>query len=425
MVRWRASIDARYRTEIRTPSSARRAVPNCSGWCTSEARQCLCTFINAWVARWSGLFAVAAQQANAASLHEPLPSTQPSLTPGGCTAVDCKCAQGPDRSFHAVAKRCAWKAILAQVLLKGAGGFVDVVGRASSERMQPVCVTLNLGRNSVTAALQGEYLMPTSWQQGGGMPPSNLPQHRRHLLRHSVSRRHPRPLGADPQQNPWWWQPAATLPRTTRRSTAAARSGTALPRSALPLDLAGACFLRPWLALGRCFPSCEACGALPRAWCFGPCCSVHLCRGLTCAREGSCQFFRLLVLAFVSRALRPRLPRAPVFACSASACTWALRAAAAHCALALLPHPALVSRGCLSEAPVSNRLSGAELPSQVFAAELCARALLRGQVVSTPFRAYVSCDIRQLGRAPRARAAARISGFSEPGVHILTALRGC
>ena len=117
--------------------------------------------------------------------------------------------------------------------------------------------------------------------------------------------------------------------------------------------------------------------------------------------------------------------RAPGLAYSASACTWALRAAAAHCALALLPHPALVSRGCLSEAPVSNRLSGAELPSQVFAAELCARALLRGQVVSTPFRACVSCDIRQLCRAPRARAAARISGFSEPAVHILTALRGC
>ena len=146
--------------------------------------------------------------------------------------------------------------------------------------MQPVCVTLNLGRNSVTAALQGEYLIIRAADflaAGGGLPPSNLPQHRRHLLRHSVSRRHPRPPGADPQQNPWWWQPAATLPRTTRRSTAAARSGTALPRSALPLD-------------------------------FGPCCSVQLCKGLTCTREGSCQFFRLLVLAFVSRALRPRLP---------------------------------------------------------------------------------------------------------------------
>ena len=146
--------------------------------------------------------------------------------------------------------------------------------------MQPVCVTLNLGRNSVTAALQGEYLIIRCGRllgSRGGIASEQPPPT---PSAPAASQRQPPPPpapGADPQQNPWWWQPAATLPRTTRRSTAAARSGTALPRSALPLD-------------------------------FGPCCSVHLCKGLTCTREGSCQFFRLLVLAFVSRALRPRLP---------------------------------------------------------------------------------------------------------------------
>ena len=118
--------------------------------------------------------------------------------------------------------------------------------------MEPVSVTLNLGRCSFTAALQGEYIVLRATDfvaaggGGGGSLLSDLPQRSRRHPHNSVSRCHPHQLeGGSPQTTAaaLTAEEAQRRPRARLRSppTAAstvegAKSGTALPRSVPPPD---------------------------------------------------------------------------------------------------------------------------------------------------------------------------------------------